>query len=103
MSHDLSEPKGLRQNDLAKTQEVVTLTLEPMVKGPIFLNLICDASGGQLHCPECAFSPESMVMQLFRDNNVLLLIPNDSWRFFTASRSLQTNCSSVIFTLDAFG
>ena len=32
-----------------KTQEIVSLTLEPMVIGPIFLNLMCDRSRRLLH------------------------------------------------------
>ena len=54
LSHDFVV-SCLKRTELApiewgiKAREIVSLTLEPMVIGPIFLNFICDTSGRLLH------------------------------------------------------
>ena len=40
-----------------RTQEIVSLTLEPMVIGPIFFNLICDRSRRLLHMTDWHILP----------------------------------------------
>ena len=52
LCHDFVVPCLSRTNPTewgTKLKEVVSLTLEPMIIGPISLNLICDVSGRVLH------------------------------------------------------